>query len=79
MIAVIAFSRTGCGTAQRVAAILLEDATARSALASPERGGGRTNARPEGLSCIQEENPSVSLAGSEVHQVCQLPFQGSHI
>ena len=76
MTAVIAFSRTGCGTAQRVAAILQEDATARSALASPERGGGRANARPEGLSCIQEENPSVSLAGSEVPSSLPAPLSG---
>ena len=76
MTAIIAFSRTGCGTARRVAAILQEDATARSALASPERGGGRANARPEGLSCIQEENPSVSLAGSEVPSSLPAPLSG---
>ena len=76
MTAIIAFSRTGCGTARRVAAILQEDATARSALASPEMGGGRANARPEGLSCIQEENPSVSLAGSEVPSSLPAPLSG---
>ena len=42
MTAIIAFSRTGCGTARRVAAILQEASL---------RGDDRANARSEGLSC----------------------------
>ena len=71
MTAVIAFSRTGCGTARRVAAILQEASL---------RGDDRANARSEGLSDGLEENPSVSLAGSEVPSSLPAPLSGeSHI
>ena len=67
MTAVIAFSRTGCGTARRVAAILQEASL---------RGDDRANARSEGLSDGLEENPSVSLAGCEVPSSLPAPLSG---